>query len=321
MPTKNISSSATPPPVSPLLRTLELLGDGWTFFILRESFFGTRRFDVFQRALGIPRARLAERLSRLVQDNILIKREYEDHPPRYEYLLSDAGHDVYGMTLLMKKWGDTWRQHAPRPGLQLVHRACGQPLIPNLVCGECRASVEPGSVEIPQIESGIRIQPHFKVRRQLMRQAFEQDSRNDSVARTLAVIGDQWAMVLVNEALMYGTNTFDGFKSRLGIARSTLSSRLTHLVAENVLTKIPYQENPPRYAYELTEAGKDLMGIYLLMYDWGKRWRCHTNEHILTLSHKPCGATFSAQVACRFCEMPVQSNDVAIGGAGLQVDG
>jgi DNA-binding HxlR family transcriptional regulator len=310
MPTKIVNSSTIPPLVSPLLRTVELLGDGWTFFILRESFFGTRRFDGFQRALGIPRARLAERLSKLVKDNVLIKREYEDHPPRYEYLLSEAGHDIYGMTLLMKKWGDTWRQHTPRPGLQLVHRACGEPLVPDLVCRECRGPVDPGSVEIPQIDSSIHLQPNFTVRRQLLRQAFQQDSRNDSVARTLAVIGDQWAMVLVNEALMYGTNTFDGFKSRLGIARSTLSSRLKHLVAENVLIKIPYQQNPRRYTYKLTEAGRDLMGIYLLMYDWGGRWRCHINEHILTLSHKPCGAAFSAQVICRFCEMPVQSYDV-----------
>ena len=147
MPAKTVNSSATLLPVSPLLRTVELLGDGWTFFILRESFFGTRRFDGFQRALGIPRARLAERLTRLVKANVLIKREYEDHPPRYEYLLSDAGHDVYGMTLLMKKWGDTWRQQTPRPGLHLVHRACGQTLIPDLVCGDCGTSVEPGSVE------------------------------------------------------------------------------------------------------------------------------------------------------------------------------
>lgn len=302
--------SAKPPQAlsSALLRAFQILGDGWTFFILREAFFGVRRFEDFLQALAIPRARLAERLSRLVAEDVLLKRQYSDRPARFEYLLSERGHDVYGMTLMMKDWGDRWRRSKPRPGLRLVHLTCGKQLQPKLVCSACHRPFGMGDLtwQNPEVDQP---QPQFEIRRQLMTNAFERDTRNDSVARTLAVIGDQWTMMILKEAFQ-GADRFETWQSRLGIARSTLSARLKHLVDECVLEKVLYQTHPPRYAYQLTMAGQDLFRVGILMLSWGERW-LNPKGAPLAAVHTECRQPLVPSVICAACEIPVLSHDVA----------
>jgi DNA-binding HxlR family transcriptional regulator len=72
----------------PIARTTDLIGDWWTPILLRNALFGQKRFDEFQRSLGVPRASLARRLARLVDDGLLTKRLYQERPPRYEYRLT-----------------------------------------------------------------------------------------------------------------------------------------------------------------------------------------------------------------------------------------
>jgi DNA-binding HxlR family transcriptional regulator len=60
--------------VCSVARTLERIGDRWTMLIIRDAFLGVRRFDVFQRELGIARNVLSDRLARLVDEGILERR-------------------------------------------------------------------------------------------------------------------------------------------------------------------------------------------------------------------------------------------------------
>ncbi len=71
--------------------TAELIGDRWTVLILRDAFMGVRRFDDFQKDLGIARNVLTERLTMLVDNDILFTQQYEDRPPRFEYRLTLKG--------------------------------------------------------------------------------------------------------------------------------------------------------------------------------------------------------------------------------------
>ncbi|MBG52174.1 MAG: helix-turn-helix transcriptional regulator [Alphaproteobacteria bacterium] len=301
------SHAPTQPGSSPLFRAFRILGDGWTFFILREAFFGVRRFEDFLQALAIPRARLTERLSWLVEEGVLRKRPYSDRPVRFEYLLSERGHDVYSMTLMMKDWGDRWRRSKPRPSLQLIHRSCGKRLHPKLVCSACAQPFGLDDLEWRPLATTAP-PPQFEVRRQLMTSAFERDTRNDSVARTLAVIGDQWTMMILKEAFQ-GAEHFETWQSRLAIARSTLSSRLKHLTDEAVFEKVLYQTHPPRYAYRLTAAGKDLFRVGILMLSWGERWLNAAGTPPSCL-HKQCGKPLIPMVICACCEAQVFSHDV-----------
>ena len=92
----------------PIARTTDLIGDWWTPMVLREVFLGRRRFEEFQRELGLSRAVLAQRLARLVDEEMLVKERYSEHPPRYEYALTDKGRDFFGVLAAMWRWGSDW---------------------------------------------------------------------------------------------------------------------------------------------------------------------------------------------------------------------
>jgi len=293
-----------------LFETFETLGDGWTFLILRESFFGARRFEEFRSNTGITRTRLAERLAALVRREIFRKRQYQAKPPRYEYVLSEAGHDIYGMTLLMKRWSDVWRADVPIPKLNLVHKTCGQSLVPNYVCQHCEVKIASSEIELRNPVVLETVKPNFAKLRRLSRQTFRKAGRNDSVARTLEVIGDHWTMALISEAIMYDTNTHEDFIARLGISRQTLSSRLQHLIAEGIMLRKAYQARPVRHAYLLTEAGRDLIELFCVMFIWGNKWRCQHLENTPGLFHKTCGTELSGSVTCAACNTGINSHDV-----------
>ncbi len=92
----------------PIARTTDLVGDWWTPLVMREAFLGRRRFEDFQRALRVPRAVLSKRLDRLVEEGLLDKVLYEEHPPRYEYRLTEKGRAFWGVLAAMWRWGSDW---------------------------------------------------------------------------------------------------------------------------------------------------------------------------------------------------------------------
>lgn len=93
------------------------------------------------------------------------------------------------------------------------------------------------------------------------------------VANALEHIGDGWSMLILRDAF-YGLRRFDDFINSLGIASNTLTRRLNDLVAHDLLERRPYQDNPPRHEYHLTEAGRDLRQVILTLMAWGTR---HSN--------------------------------------------
>jgi DNA-binding HxlR family transcriptional regulator len=90
------------------------------------------------------------------------------------------------------------------------------------------------------------------------------------VARALSVIGDRWTLLIVRDCFL-GKSRFDEFQKSLGITRHLLSDRLKRLVDQGVLEKNPYQQNPVRYDYRLTEKGRDFSPALVGLKDWGKK--------------------------------------------------
>jgi DNA-binding HxlR family transcriptional regulator len=88
-------------------RTLSVVGDRWTLLVLRDAFLGVRRFEDFQ-AVGLTRHRLADRLNRLVEAGVMDRVRYQDRPQRFEYRLTEKGHDLYPIIVSMTRWGDRW---------------------------------------------------------------------------------------------------------------------------------------------------------------------------------------------------------------------
>lgn len=127
-------------------RTLAVLGDRWTMLILRNAFLGCRRFEAFQAQLGVTRHVLAERLARLVDEGVLIKRAYQERPPRFEYRLTEKGRDLYPALLALMTWGDRWKDDGQGPPLQLRHRTCGHVMYALAVCSACGEPLDPREV-------------------------------------------------------------------------------------------------------------------------------------------------------------------------------
>lgn len=120
-----------------IARTVDLLGDWWTPLVLREAFYGVRRFDDFQQSLGIGRNILTERLRRLVDSGLLERSKYQDRPLRHEYRLTDKGQDFFPVLVAMMRWGDRWLDGGRGEPVTLRHTTCGHVATAELVCSEC----------------------------------------------------------------------------------------------------------------------------------------------------------------------------------------
>jgi DNA-binding HxlR family transcriptional regulator/alkylated DNA nucleotide flippase Atl1 len=90
----------------PLSATLGLVGEWWTLLILHDAFDGYTRFDEFQQNLGISSSLLTSRLKRLVANGLLERRQYQPHPPRYEYVLTDLGSSLRPIIVALAAWGN-----------------------------------------------------------------------------------------------------------------------------------------------------------------------------------------------------------------------
>ena len=122
---------------SSVARALKIIGDRWTFMVLREGFFGVRRFDELQAKLGIAPNILIDRLNRLVAEGVLARLKYQESPRRFDYRLTEKGKDLYGPLIAMLSWGDRWLANG-KPPLILTHLACGSDFNPTVICDQCR---------------------------------------------------------------------------------------------------------------------------------------------------------------------------------------
>ncbi len=117
---------------------LAIVGEKWTFLVLREAFNGVRRFDDMQRRTGAPRQVLSNRLAGLVSDGILRKTPYreEGQRPRTEYRLTEKGIELFPVIAALLAWGDKYAGWSGGPAVELTHRDCGEPVHLQLACSD-----------------------------------------------------------------------------------------------------------------------------------------------------------------------------------------
>ena len=128
-----------------------------------------------------------------------------------------------------------------------------------------------------------------------------------ALAEALERVGDRWTLLIV-EALLDGPRRFNDLAEAVpGIAPHRLTQRLRHLERETLAVARPYCRRPPRFVYELTEAGTELAGALRLLADWGGRH----SERAEPLRHEPCGTPLEARWWCPACEAVVDEADAA----------
>ena len=116
----------------PIAQCLELIGEWWSMLIIRDAFRGLKRFDEFQKSLGIAPNILTRRLNDLVDSGVLERQNYGESTKRYEYVLSKQGIELYPLIVVMFDWGD---KYSPPKGLksQFVNIKTGEIAEPILI--------------------------------------------------------------------------------------------------------------------------------------------------------------------------------------------
>lgn len=125
-----------------IARSVAVLGDHWNLLIIRQACLGTRRFDDFQRDLGIGRNILTQRLATLIDHGLLRRERYQENPPRDEYRLTDKGRDVFPVLAAMASWGEKWLTGPEGTPLILHHTACDHDMHATVVCDQCAEPVD-----------------------------------------------------------------------------------------------------------------------------------------------------------------------------------
>jgi DNA-binding HxlR family transcriptional regulator len=131
--------------------TLSVVGDKWTLLIVRELVFGNHRFGDILRNTGAPRDRLAARLRRLEEAELVVKQRYNEHPPRFEYHLTEAGRELGPVLQLLRQWGNKWA--VPQPPLTVRHHRDHE-LALVAHCGNCGEEVDPDTLTFVPTSQG-----------------------------------------------------------------------------------------------------------------------------------------------------------------------
>jgi DNA-binding HxlR family transcriptional regulator len=132
-----------------------------------------------------------------------------------------------------------------------------------------------------------------------------------SVARTVAVIGDRWTLLILRDCFL-GIRRFDDFQTRIGVTRPILADRLKKLVAEGILAKVAYDDRPPRFEYRLTEEGRALHPVMMAIVHWGDTHRVTRKGRPLLHTHKTCGHDFDPVMTCSHCAAPLSAREVEV---------
>jgi DNA-binding HxlR family transcriptional regulator len=129
-----------------IARSLEIVGERWTFLIIRDALLGASRFDTFLSGLGIARNVLADRLNTLVEHGIFERVPYQDRPLRHEYHLTPKGRDLTTIILSLMQWGDRHLVGEYGPPRIAEHSSCGGRAEPKVVCSGCGRTLNPSEV-------------------------------------------------------------------------------------------------------------------------------------------------------------------------------
>lgn len=292
-------------------RALEIVADPWTFLVLREAWFGVKRFDVFRQKLGMPRGTLTTRLQHLVSQGMLKREEYQSKPTRHEYKLTSKAADLYPGMLTMMRWGDSWLNDKNEPPLLLKHTKCGVSCHAEVVCSSCNDEIRIADVTYcPGPGAGFSDrEPLHSMRRSSKPENFLKQ-RECSVARVMTIIGDRWTYLIMREAF-FGVHRFHNVYHNLGISTNILTDRLNRLLDTGLFERRIYCKIPERSEYRFKKKGRELYGIMISLMHWGDKWLATKDGPPLILHHAKCDNDFTADVVCAHCKEKIEMREMS----------
>ena len=290
-------------------RALEVVGDTAILLILEAGWLGARRFDEFRTRTGLLKALISDRLKKLVAAGILEKRPYTNTPPRFDYVMTEKGRDLYWTALMLLRWESIWGRNQGKISLTLRHRTCGKVFTPEPVCGHCMEPAVAKNITWTEGPGVGRMAPVYSRRRQ-KRDPMDGDRFHTSLFDEAAqLMGDRWAGLILR-SIFTGERKFDEITADTAMATNILSERLSWLMSIDVIEQHQYHESPARFEYRLTEKGIDYYPVLLMLLQWGDKYYVSPEGPPLILHHKPCGNELDPIIVCSECKAPLHPRDV-----------
>lgn len=283
-------------------RALEVVGDKPILVILEAIWMGARRFGDLESATGLLKALLSNRLSRLIDVELITKRPLANGQNRHEYLLTPKGIDLFGTVMALYKWERDWNKD--RYNVQLYHHNCQSTFLPEFKCGSCGEAFDLTEVDWAE-GPGVGWTDNQYLRRRIA------TKRPLLLKGSVEVLGDRWS-ALIMRSVFTGNRKFDDIQSELAIGTGVLADRLKRLQNADILKSAPYQERPVRHQYTLTQKGVDYYQVIMMLMFWGDKYYADQNGPPLILTHKNCGGLLNPEPACGHCGEHLSPAEVAI---------
>ncbi len=131
----------------------------------------------------------------------------------------------------------------------------------------------------------------------------------NAVARMLGLLGDEWTLLVIQQALL-GATRYGDFRARLPISNSVLTARLRSLTDEALLERRSYQSKPPRSEYVPTERCRSLWPVLVSIWEWERHWVPEHADPLPAMRHTGCGSDFIPVITCGSCHEAASEKDV-----------
>ncbi len=273
--------------------------------MLQMMFLGPHRFGDFTEQLGLSEPVLSQRLSDLLDSDLIEQHQYSQRPPRYEYGLAESGQGLWKVFVAMWSWEARWATADEGSVPRLVHDTCGQSIRPLFGCGAC------GAVGVDHRQTSARRRPGSsftesnpprRYRRSTVGPA-EQGHMLGGAAINL--LGDRWSVSVLGAGLL-GINRFGEIQSELGISPGLLQDRLESFVADDVITRRPIADGQRRMDYRLRPKGLDMLPVFATVNAWANKWMAGTDASDLAISHTVCTEILDPIWVCPACSQPLE---------------
>lgn len=295
---------------------LGLVGDEWNLSIVRLAMGGVRRYKDFHDMLGIANSVLTVRLRRLTEVGVFARSQYQDAPPRYEYVLTECGRDLWQVLLTIWSWEAVWVTEHTEPLPPMYHAECGAEFSPVMHCRTCG---NPAGLRDVRGEFGpsggfARSVPQATTRR-----------RSDGggspgpglVPQTIALIGNRWSASAIAAAFL-GARRFTDMLQMMGAPPTIVSDRLRTFCEMGVLKTVAASPSSGRAEYWLTDKGRAFFPHVMVMLNWGDRWFRAPEGPATLLTHTKCGLRFIPVLYCSACSRELHGSQIQVGGEAPQ---
>ena len=292
-------------------RALEVVGDVPVLLILEQAFLGRHKFDEFVVETGISRSVISTRLGKLVVANVLDKLTAR----RAGYRLTEKGRGLFPVALMILRWQHRWESDARSFAVELVHRDCGKPMVPNAKCNHCAVEIDPRQVSWEPGPGLSQITPIYGRRRKQTAAATTKRGNRTMVDSVIELFGDRWATLVVRACFTRITR-FDEIQRDTLMSSNILADRLERLKAQGIILARPYSKHQDRFEYRLTEKGRDLYPVLLALLQWGDVWYADRKGPPLILRHEACGHRLELLPTCSVCSGPLSYANITFRSKG-----